>query len=83
MKLRIIELPHPEQLSDCHFHRQLLVDFPDKRVPGFLSRLDFPPGNSHIPSNSPYPLCVAKYLPSRLMIAATTSIFFMFSYLYG
>ena len=35
------------------------------------------PIRQHIPSNSPYPLCVAKYNPSRLMMAATTSICFI------
>ena len=36
-----------------------------------------PPGNSHQPFHSPYPLCVASILPSLQIIAATTSICFM------
>ena len=48
------------------------------RATSWLSSFSIlPPGNSHIPSNSPYPRCVAKYAPSRCSIAATTSMTFI------
>ena len=39
----------------------------------------FPPGNSHWPLNSPYPLAVAKILSSLRITAATTLIVFISS----